>query len=103
VDVADLTLANVSHAEVVDNLTHKSVLLLNINLELQSGGESECLTYGEGCEEDVILHDICRILLESLLVNRNLVVEENITGESGGRRRGHSISQDVEQRCLTSA
>ncbi len=77
--VSDHALRDVRHAEIVDDLLHKQVLLIFGDLKLQSSSESESLTHGESCEKHVILHDVGGVLLESVSVDGNLIVEGNVT------------------------
>ena len=94
--VADLTLGDMGHAEFGDDLVYELVLLFITDFELETGGECESLADCKSREENIVLHDVCSKLLESLFVDGDLVIEEDVAGERGARRRSHSVSQNIQ-------
>ena len=51
------------------------ILLCNINLELEPGGEGDHFLDSEVREKHIILHDVRRIVCKRVLIERCLVVE----------------------------
>ena len=66
------------------------------DFELEASCECESLADSESCEENIVLHNVSSKLLEALFVYRNLIVEEDVAGERGARRRSHSVSQNIQ-------
>lgn len=99
-DIADLTVFDMRHAEVIDDLINEYFLPVVSSLELEASCKCECFSHCELCKEHIILHNISCILLESVLVDGNLIVEENIARKYCRSSRGDSISQDVKQTSL---
>jgi len=72
-------------------------LVIFRDLELKTSGKGKSLSDFECCEEHVILHNVGSVLLESLFVDRDVIVESNISGQLCAGRRGHSVRQDIEK------
>lgn len=70
-DVSDLAVLHVSETQLLDELCNATILLLVWDLELESSSEGEGLLDRERCKEDIILHHISSILLETHVVDWN--------------------------------
>lgn len=73
--ITDSALAYVTQGKILNDLVYQFLLRSNITLQFETSSEGKRLSDRESSKQYIILHDICCILLESLFVDRNLIVE----------------------------
>ena len=67
------------------------------HFELEPGSEGECLSHRECGKEDIILHHIGSVPLETLLINWHFIIEQNVARQPGVCRRCDSVGENVEE------
>ena len=88
-------------AQVPDQTLDAAVLLLDIDLQFEPGGESYGLLDAEVGEKDIILHDVRSIVGESVLVQRILVVQHQVSSQCHALFDSDPIRKQVQKGGFT--
>jgi len=64
-----------TQGKILNDLVYQFLLRSNVTPQFETRSEGQRLSDSESFKQYIILHDIGCILLESLFVDRNLIVE----------------------------